>query len=252
MSCPNEKHGCRETISYNRKRKHEEECIHEPCYCPLSGCDYVASSEVLSSHFRDKHGDSQNTFSYGRSFIVSLNSNDKTIVLQEKNDGKIFILETKTMLLGNTVNICCIGPKSSESMYSYNILAWSQMSELEFHSFAKNVQRVTSETLSSEFLVIPFGFSEPLQIEICIRSVPCDSMMQIFIKTLDGKAFSLRVKSSGTIGSVKEKIEEKEKYPQIVQRLIFSGKQLSDEQTIANCNIQEKSVIHLVFRLTGD
>jgi E3 ubiquitin-protein ligase SIAH1 len=177
ISCPNEKHGCRETISYCRNRKHEEECIHEPCYCPLSGCDFVASSEVLSSHFSHKHGDSRNKFSYGHSFVVSLNSNDETVVLQEKNDGKLFILKNITMLLGTAVNICCIGPKSSESKYSYNILAWSQMSELEFHTFAKNVRRVSLKTLSSEFLVIPFGFSEPLEIEICIRSVPCDSMV---------------------------------------------------------------------------
>jgi len=175
ISCRNEKYGCGETISYNRNRKHEEECIHEPCYCPFSGCDFVASSELLSSHFSHKHGDSQNKFSYGHSFIVSLNSNDETIVLQEKNDGQLFILKNITMLLGTAVNICSIGPKSSETKYSCNILAWSQMSELEFHAFAKNVQRVTLKTLSSEFLVIPIGFSEPLEIKICIRSVPCDS-----------------------------------------------------------------------------
>lgn len=250
-SCLNEKHGCTETISYNRNRKHEEECIHEPCYCPLSGCDFVASSEVLSSHFSHKHGDSQNKFSYGHSFVVSLNSNDETIVLQEENDGKLFILKNITMLLGTAVNICCIGPKSSESEYSYDILAWSKMSELEFHTFAKNVQRVTLKTLSSEFLVIPFGFSEPLEIEICIR-VPCDSTMQIFINKLDGKVIPLRVKSSDTINSVKEKIFNKEKYAIIDQRLIFSGKQLEDGKTIANCNIQEKSTIYLVFRLMGD
>lgn len=252
ISCPNEKHGCRETISYCRNRKHEKECIYELCYCPFSGCDFVASSEVLSSHFIQKHGDSRNKFSYDHSFIVSLNSNDETVVLQEKNDGQLFILKNITMLLGNAVNVCCIGPKSSESRYSYNILACSKMSKLEFHTFVKNVQQVTLKTLSSKFLVIPFGFSEPLEIEICIRSLPCDSMMQIFIKKLDGKVLPLRVKSSDTIYSVKEKIFNKEKYAIIDQRLIFSGNQLPDDQTIANCNIEEKSAIFLVFRLMGD
>jgi E3 ubiquitin-protein ligase SIAH1 len=33
------------------KSKHEEECIYVPCYCPVSGCDFVASSKVLSDHF---------------------------------------------------------------------------------------------------------------------------------------------------------------------------------------------------------
>jgi len=48
-------------------------------------------------------------------------------------------------------------------------LARSQICKLKFQSFAKNVQRFTLATLSSEFLVIPFGSSEPLKLEICIN-----------------------------------------------------------------------------------
>jgi hypothetical protein len=65
MPCPNAKHGCREKMSYTGNRKHEEECIYVPCYCPLSGCDFVAASELLSNHFSHKHGGSQIKFSYG-------------------------------------------------------------------------------------------------------------------------------------------------------------------------------------------
>jgi hypothetical protein len=166
MPCPNEIHGCKERISYLGNGKHEE-CIHEPCYCPLLGCDFVASSEVLSNHFSHKHGDSQIEFSYGHSFVLSMKSNDETIVLQEESDGKLFILNNSTMHLGNTVNICCIGPNSSEFEYSYDILAWSETCKLTFHSFAKNVQRVTLP-FSSHFLVIPSGSFEPLKLEICI------------------------------------------------------------------------------------
>jgi E3 ubiquitin-protein ligase SIAH1 len=167
ISCPNSKYGCGEKISYIGNRNHAEKCIYEPCYCPLSGCDFVASSEVLSNHFSHKHGDSQIEFSYGHSFVLSMKSNDETIVLQEESDGKLFILNNSTMHLGNTVNICCIGPNSSEFEYSYDILAWSQTCKLTFHSFAKNVQRVTLP-FSSHFLVIPSGSFEPLKLEICI------------------------------------------------------------------------------------
>jgi hypothetical protein len=65
---------------------------------------------------------SQIKFSYGDSFIVSLKFNDETIVLQAKNDGKLFILNNSTLLLGNAVNICCLGPNSSEPEYRYDIL----------------------------------------------------------------------------------------------------------------------------------
>ncbi|AES97881.1 putative ubiquitin [Medicago truncatula] len=77
-------------------------------------------------------------------------------------------------------------------------------------------------------------------------------MMLIFIKTMESKVIPLRVKSSDTIDSVKEKIFDKEKYQVNDQRLIFSGKQLDDCQTIANYNIQEKSTIHLILRTIGD
>jgi E3 ubiquitin-protein ligase SIAH1 len=148
---------------------HEDECIHEPCYCPLSDCDFVASSEILSNHFSEKHRDSQIKLSYDHLFFVSLKSNDETIVLQEENDGKLFILNNSTMILRKAVNICCIGPNSSETEYSYDILARSQRGKLGLQSFAKNVQRFTLATISSEFLLISFESSEPPKLQICIN-----------------------------------------------------------------------------------
>ncbi|CAJ2652959.1 unnamed protein product [Trifolium pratense] len=250
MPCPNAKHGCKDIIRYIY-RNHEEQCIHGPCYCPQLDCDFVASSEVLSNHFSDKHKNSQIKFSYGHNFVVSMKSNEETIVLQEENDGKLFILNNSTMILGNAVNICCIRPSSFVSEYSYGMLAWSPKCELKLQSFAKNVPRFTLPTLSSEFLAIPFGSSEILKLEICINP---PITMQIFIKMLDHRLLPLEVKSSNTIGDVKQKIFEKEGIPYNDQRLIFSFKQLEDSrygQTLADHNIKENSTIYLVLRLMG-
>ena len=77
--------------------------------------------------------------------------------------------------------------------------------------------------------------------------------MQIFLKTLSGKTIILDVEKNDSIYNVKQKIQKIKRvniHP-YQQRLIFNGKQLEDNRTLSDFNVQKESTLNLLLRLRG-
>jgi hypothetical protein len=75
--------------------------------------------------------------------------------------------------------------------------------------------------------------------------------MQIFVRLLKGTTIVFRVTPNDTCGSVAKQIMDREGIPEDLQRLIFSGKQLDGESTLAHYNVQNNSTLQLVLRMRG-
>ena len=102
-----------------------------------------------------------------------------------------------------------------------------------------------NKKLNLDDLLIHLGIKDEDLIELKERN----NTFPISVKTLTGKIIALNVESSDTVYYLKTLIYLFEGIHPEQQRLIFERKQIEDEKTMADYNIQKESTLHLILRL---
>ncbi len=75
--------------------------------------------------------------------------------------------------------------------------------------------------------------------------------MQIFVKSVEGKTITLNMKPSDTIARLKDLLMAIESIEPEDQRLIFAGRELEDDKTLSDYNIEKLSTVIMNLRLCG-
>ena len=73
----------------------------------------------------------------------------------------------------------------------------------------------------------------------------------IQVKTMTGLLHTITVVSSMTVLELKTLIEKIDHYTPDQQRIIYAGKQLSDDKQLKDYSIQPDVIVHLMIRLRG-
>lgn len=84
-----------------------------------------------------------------------------------------------------------------------------------------------------------------------IMLVPIRGGMRVQVNTMLGEKVEVEVEETETVADLKKKLSKKQKIPADQQRIIYEGKLLQDNKTLAEYNIKNNSVIHMVLRLRG-
>ena len=72
--------------------------------------------------------------------------------------------------------------------------------------------------------------------------------MQLSLKTMTGRTYIVETNPDDTVGEFKEKIYQKSKMPTIIQRVLFRGRELTQNHLmLSECGIDKEMWLHLLY-----
>ena len=149
---------------------------------------------------------------------------------------------------------------SSSSMTSTNkfidSLTREECIDYLFHGYIRNISREIMENTPSELneLCIEFiGGAHNLGLisKKELTGYKDGNNQQIFVKLLTGKTITLDISENAPIYIIKYLIKRRENIPIDKQMLVYAGKQLQNEYTLAHYNYRDGITLHLIFDLRG-
>ena len=171
-SCENMKYGCQETVTGSTIDHHESHCCFAPFPCPLEGCNFLGSSTQLSAHVSSKHSDSITRFCFDCLYTISLKTSETFCVLQETNDGELFVLNNVKYGVGNMVSASRIALRTCEKSFSIELqVKDGEQLPLKLTTKIKSIQsRVRHQpSIYKDFLLVPNGFFLGEDLELVLR-----------------------------------------------------------------------------------
>lgn len=75
--------------------------------------------------------------------------------------------------------------------------------------------------------------------------------MQIFVRTITGNTITLDVKPYDSFYDIKFQLEDRTGIPCYQQRVLFSGRQVDDENSLIDYDIESNNTLHITQRLYG-
>jgi ubiquitin-like protein Nedd8 len=74
-------------------------------------------------------------------------------------------------------------------------------------------------------------------------------MVKFQVQTATGRRIELELEPNATIGSLKEEIAQREGFEAVQQRILFEGRQLTDDTTLEVARIREGTILHMVLNI---